>query len=248
MDSYCQYNDAFYNSDNENLDRLARQVNNDKKKLHTRIEESINKQEQNACVGMNCLMDPSNSRYGPSNLSDFGFFSTQGDFSSKLPTPMEKHKKSKDKKYTESDNSQTNFTDSASTFTTNSAFTNDSSFSKQMTEDIIIDSDVSSNYSSLSPKVKKHLRLNTNHLKRYKESDEKTILNHIQYCGQCKQQLMKLLQPNNHIFDNPDQIHTVNALSNSGILNLNSPELKDMLILILIGIFIIVIADIFFRR
>jgi ABC-type transporter lipoprotein component MlaA len=77
MDSYCQYNDAFYNSDNENLDRLARQVNNDKKKLHKKIKENINRQEQNACIGIDCLLDPANARYGPSNLSDFGFFSTQ---------------------------------------------------------------------------------------------------------------------------------------------------------------------------
>lgn len=265
MDSYCQYNDAFYNSDNENLDRLARQVNNDKKKLHKKIQENIDRQEQNACLGIDCLLDPSNARYGPSNLSDFGFFSTQGDFSSNLPTPMTKNKKKRSKK-------QDNFqSDSASTFsadssftnnttnsaftnnTTNSAFTNNTAFTNNMafaegSEDIPFDSDVSSNYSSLPPKIKKHLRLNTNHLKSYKESDEKNILGHIKYCNQCKHQLINLLKSDNHAFNESSNTETIDKTINSGILNLNSPELKDMLILILIGIFIIVIADIFFRR
>ena len=98
MESYCQYNDAFYNSDNENLDQLARKINDDKKKLPQKVQESIKMQEENARIGINCLLDPSNARYAPSNLADYGFFSTQGDFSSQLPTPIAKHKKGKKRK------------------------------------------------------------------------------------------------------------------------------------------------------
>lgn len=253
MDSYCQYNNAFYNNDNENLDKLARQVNNSKKSLQKRIKEEIDQQEKNTCIGIDCLLDSSNSRYAPSNLSDFSFFSTQGDFSSQLPTPLSKNKKKRhndtESQFTDA-NSLDSFINSTNSFESNSSL---EPLSKNYSEDrnwrkpyYDCDSDISSNYSSLSPKIKKHLRLNTNHLNNYKESDEKNILNHIKKCDQCKNQLVSLLKSENHIFSGNEIIKS--DVSNNGILSLPSSELKDMLILILIGIFIIIFADIFIGR
>ncbi len=244
MNSYCQYNDAFSSKENDDLDKMARQINNDRKKLRTQVQNNIINKEKELCVGVDCLLDPSNARFAPSSmLPNFSFFSTQGDFSSDLPTPMNKKKpRSPVLSDLASDKSR-----STSTFSdVSSNFSFDS---------------VSSNYSSLNPKIKKHLRLSSAHLKNYEEKDDGAILKHIKKCDQCRLQLINLLQNENHIFDivkkennkndqpnQSDQLVPQNREHFTSILNLSNTELKDVLILILIGIFIIILLDFFFRK
>lgn len=235
MSSFTQYDNAFDNSDNDKLDRLARQVNEDKKKLHKKIRDSISNTEANSYVAMDCLMDPNNARFAQ-NLSDFTFFSTQGDFSSKLPTPMEQYKKNK---YGDSD----------------SIFTPGSSNINNLSSDQYSFSDISSEYSSLPQKVKKHLKSQTSHLKKYSESedphmDETKILSHIKKCEQCKNEIIGILKSND---ENKKIIEKSNKKSyitkqNDTIYGMTNFELKNVLILILIGVFIIVFIDIFIRK
>src|SRR3989338_1782684 len=110
MTSYCQYNDAFSNTENDNLDNLARQLNNKHKKLNKTTNDGFKNQLKANCSGVKCLADPSNARFAPPNLeNDFSFFSAQGDFSSGLPTPFEKQfgkQKKKYKNYKDSDSSK----------------------------------------------------------------------------------------------------------------------------------------------
>ena len=312
--------DPYNNQDNADLDKMAREVNNRNKKLSKQIYEDIGTQALNACVGMDCLMDPSNARFAPSNLgADFSFFSSQGDFSSGLPTPLQqnrqnqhnqqnqqkkkpkKSKKSKDSFHyynEDSSNESNNSSNSDSVFTdTNSRsdkstisnnfvdsresimdlsyakkypkfkpkFNYDSEHSSEYPSDFA--SDISSNYSSLPQKLKKQIRMGSNHLKKYKENDEQDILGHITKCDQCKVQLADLLKTvvndnslknnntvgnntNNSVITNSNPVHNINASNqqNNQIMGLNMPELKDMLILLVIGIFIIIFVDIFIRR
>ena len=248
MNSYCQYNDAFSSKENDDLDKMARKINNDRKKLRKDVQNNIIHRENELCVGMDCLMDPANSRFAPSSLlPNFSFFSTQGDFSSDLPTPLNKKKKINPKSvsFASSDSKS----QSSSTFSDNY---ND-------IDSIYSFNSISSNYSSLNPKIKKHLRLSTTHLKNYAEKDDDAILKHIKKCDQCRLQLINLLQNENHIFDvkvskenQKLDMEQSTALQNkehfTGILNLSTTELKDVLILILIGIFIIILLDFFFKK
>jgi len=272
MTTYQQYNNAFANDDNDGLDQMARQVNNNKKKLNKRAQSGFNKQQKENCVGINCLMDQSNARFAPPNLGDnFGFFSAQGDFSSKLPTPLltnNKYDDSASSKFNDNSSMNTfNTNNTNNTFSTSNVNINSSddqinSFSSKM---INIESDISSSYSSLPQKIKSHLRSTTKHLKKYDETDEKNTVNHLKTCSQCRSEFFNLLQEEHHIFKNSANTNAnTNANNNvstnvnnndqlqkpqtGGILNLSTPELKDILILILIGVVIIILLDIFIRK
>jgi hypothetical protein len=180
-------------------------------------------------------MDPAHSKFAPPGLAEnFGFFSTQGDFSSNLPTPLQP------KKYDYSSVSSLGDNDSKNTFSTNSRLEEFSS-PRDLSNMINMESDISSNYSSLPQKIKKHLRLNTNHLKQYSENDDKNIDDHVKTCPQCRSQLLNLLQ------EDKQNVNFVPTQQN-GILNLSAPELKDILILIFAGIFIIILLDVFIRK
>ncbi len=208
-------------------------------------------------------MDPSNAKFAPPNLVDnFGFFSAQGDFSSSLQTPLQNQSKN----YSDSDSSKFSDNSSVNTFnTTNTKNTNNTfstndidnltnginnKYSLSESNMINIESDISSNYSSLPQKIKKHLRTATNHLKKYDEKDDKNTINHLKTCSQCRTELLNLLQEEQHIFKADKQYIDTQQFKHptNGILNLSTPELKDILILILIGVFIIILFDVFIRR
>jgi hypothetical protein len=93
-----------------------------------------------------------------------------------------------------------------------------------------------SSYLSLSPKLKKKFELNNDHLKNLNGNDENTMF-HVQNCDKCREQLIKLLGK-----------HITNNEINNNILNLSTPELKDVLILIFGGIIIIILLDLILNR
>lgn len=231
MNSYCRYNEefankyegVFSNKENEELDKLARKINNDRKKpnaKNTMLDKSLE-----LYSGMESLMDPANVKFAPSSLlPNFSFFSTQGDFSSQLPTPMKKVRIND----SYDDRSMTTIASGSDNTFGSKIVTPEESISD-------FESDISSNYSSLKPTLKKHLKMSNNHLKTYHENDEVTILNHINKCIECKKQLLTLL-------------NNGNTPQNTSILNLSTVEIKDILIMILIGVFIIILIDFFFRR
>lgn len=393
MSQYYNLDDPFMN--NSELDKMARDINNNKKKLNSSIPKSARQQEATSCVGVECLMDPSYSRFAPSSLgADITQFSS--DFTSGFPTSMgsielggnsddaqnsifspdmlsvpddlsvglsnslpDKFTSEKSKLFSNTkgtkiskllknkNNYSTNYgpnynpnydsnsissagasivtintnssnsENSASTTNSDSVFTDSDKKSKKykivikngkpksgkkvhfnkytdkysnkryssplyLSESSDIDfggsliSDVSSNYSTLSPKLKNQFRMNSQHLKHYGGNNDKDILEHTAHCPQCKNILTDLIksvvaetsvkqfaenqyknnyvdQTNNKSFNqNISQFAEQNGgkinLDKSDMLGINMPELKELLILVVIGIFIIVFIDIFMRK
>jgi len=225
MSLYYQYDNAFANNDNDNLDKLARKINNSHKKTYKEARDHYRKQTDNICSGIDSLTDPSNARFAPSNiLNTYSYINNNSDFGSDLPTPLQ-----------QSDNSLQEESHSADSI--NSSFAGITNFSE---EDAI--SSISSNYSRLTKKQKKYLRQNNKHLKNF---NDKNTIDHIEDCDQCKFdfiKIMNLLKHQNNIEIKPEPI------KENKILNLSTPELKDVLILILAGILIIIVFDSCFRR
>jgi len=217
MDTFCNYNNAFNNDVNENLDKMARKINNDRKKLPHNIKNDILNQYNESTKLINYM---SNNE----TIQPYGFFSTQGNYadnSSKLNLKSE--------------------TDVESMYLPNSE--NKSMFSyNTLKSDTNYLSDVSSNYSSLPSKMKYNMRLNTKHLKDYNEKDDNKIIDHIKKCDECKNELIFILTKS-QINKNSKPI-TDNKIIN---FNISNNELKDIFILILIGIFIIIVIDMFIR-
>lgn len=293
MDNYGQYNEPF--STNEDLYTMAKDFNN-KKKINKQLHNDINTRAMSTCVGMDCMLDPANSRFAPSSIglnlgSDFNYEESQGQFDLGLPTPIYNQIKKKSKKSEEYNDinlnsDMSNSTDSAFTASTQDDSFIDLPFKKQdkikhykksahvknfesdfsdSSLDQMFDpsymsqiSDISS-FSSLPQKIKKKIRNESPHLAKYKDKDEKDVFGHILNCTECKNQLAGLLktvvsQDENNVCKNTSS--NVNQINNqktihyndSQIFGMNTFELKDMLILLLIGIFIIIFIDMFVRR
>lgn len=225
-----QYNNAFLN--NDDLDKQARAINSARKKMAKGVMLDYDTQANETCKGIECLASSQNSKFLPHAFTpSFGFFSAQGDFSNGLPSHFV-------------DSNPLNGNDASDS---QSMFSSDNmtSFASQsdgstLSGDTYSISPISnfSDTSSLSPKIKKQLRLHTKHLQNQHSDD--AILGHIKNCEGCKNELISLLQKENkpHIFEakpmQPD--------------NTLSPDIKDMIILIMIGIFIIILLDLFMRR
>lgn len=96
------------------------------------------------------------------------------------------------------------------------------------------------------------MRLNTEHLQRYTENDEHHILEHIKKCDECKQHLLKLLRSDNHFIQNEKEKEKEKPreeIQESTIFGkINYKELKEVIILIIIGIIIIFVLDIILRK
>lgn len=270
--SYCQYQDAFQNNENDKLDQMARQINN-KKKIYKKNRDNFNNHIDTLCDGVECLSDPSNSRFVPPHLSNnFSFFSSQGDFSSELPTPLEHKKKRKKKRHFDvqssisgvsssddkyhirnssrdnssdedfgkfSDNNTAKFSASDAEYT---ADTNDVADIKDFSTTL---TDISSNFSSLPNKLKKQFRSTSDHLKKYKDDNETDILNHVTQCKECALKLEGLLKQVT-METNTQLVQPPFNQNNSSMFNFS--EMKDLLILVLIGVFIIIIIDAFIRK
>ena len=88
--------------------------------------------------------------------------------------------------------------------------------------------------------------MNNKHLQEYSENDDNKVLDHIKNCDECKNQLLGLLKKNDMMCQ---QNSKGNVNEEGGIFGkINYTELKEIIILLMIGIIIIFIIDIFLRR
>lgn len=91
MTSYCSINDAYLNkgmlSNNDDLDRLAREVNNSKKNKSRDIYHQYRKSSNTLHKGIEAFNNLQNSQIdkGTKVKSDNGFYSAQGEYSSYEP-------------------------------------------------------------------------------------------------------------------------------------------------------------------
>jgi hypothetical protein len=233
----AQYHNAFLNNVNDDLDKQARALNSTRKKMINNVSVDYDNDVSETCKGIECLSSQQNSKFLPHSFTpSFSFFSAQGDFSNGLPShfvdanPL---------------NANSELSDNQSIMSSdNISFGSQSDHASMFTTDTYNFSDAS----SLSPKIKKQLRLHTKHLQNQNNDD--AILGHIRKCEGCKNELIALLQKehSNHIFPSPI-INTTQMMPNvrsDGLFN--SPDTKDVLILIMIGVFIIILLDLFMRR
>jgi hypothetical protein len=307
MSAYNQNNYASPDQNSDcNLDDMARNINQQHKAANSKATKDRSVQLNEISQGFDYL---SNSPIGfPTSSPSYSFFSTQGDFSSGLPanflkkSPLMDSSSDTSSRYSTGNHSMENDSmgndsmenDSVwNNSTENHSMWNNSMENKSMGSNYSFKSfdgsmdDISSSFSSLPSKLKRHLKNDSRHIHDMKNKDDKTIINHLKKCIQCREQLLKIISTDSHIFspesvsnisqptssnirqpassnikqpassntrqhvtNQPTMFQTpVNKIQqNSGFLNLNFPELKDLLVILLVGIIIIVILDIFFRR
>jgi hypothetical protein len=99
-------------------------------------------------------------------------------------------------------------------------------------------SDLSSSYSDLSPKLKKNLRLTTQHLE---SKDEHKIIDHIQTCDECKNELMKIMNVK-HMKKKYKKMKSNEDDTINNVL-ISNDDMKNLLIILIIGLIIIIIIN-----
>ncbi|ATZ80447.1 hypothetical protein BMW23_0393 [Bodo saltans virus] len=222
--NYNQYNDAFSNSDNMELDKLARELNN-KRKAHRKAAQNSKNFEKDIIKGIYAYNDKNQFNFSHASCNN-----SQSDFVSGLPSVI--------------DDSQ--------------SFDSSQKQSDLYDKSYVSDEEISSNYSSLPKKTKKSLRMNSEHLNKYKMNDDEQVLLHLKKCNDCKKQLLELLHKKHNIDDNynynnnnnnnnnNNEIINNRIMDNATFLGLQDSELKNILILIVIGIIIIIFIDVIF--
>ena len=231
-------NDPF--DENSELDRMARNMNKNKNRTrdetmddypnkYSRLQNGVKFLEQNYPSFI-----PTNQNSNYSN----GFFSVQGNYSD-----IDIQQKN-------------NFVDLYENETDN-----DSVFSYSDASSII-DLISSEGVSKVSSKIKKKLKSKNNHLKDLENDD--SFIDHIRTCEQCKKKIFELIIDNNKKDDkilkllhdktkelnietksnNLTDINTINNINNDENHSiLKSTSVKDTIIIIIVGIFIIIILD-----
>jgi hypothetical protein len=245
------FNDAFGNTDNE-LDKMARDLNNKKNGFYNNVKKNNKSFEVDTIRGIEAFANEPGFQFAPQTGN------YKGDFISGLPTPLEDNNsindndnfsyntKNSNDSFSLGNKKESIYSDNSEHFLSsiNSNNSNNSSY---------LDNDIISEYSFLPKKKKKHLRLNTKHLQEYTENDDRLILEHIKNCNECKTHLVNLLKNENHFISqkntqNIQNTQNLNKEENSLFGKINYKELKEVIILIIIGIIIIFILDIFLRR
>jgi hypothetical protein len=204
------------------------------------------------------MTDQINSRFAPTNLgTNFSSIYPEGDFQSDLLNPLNdqinKNKNKKNKINFSDDSTQfTDFTDNSSNFTNDISIKHNLKKNKHydFTENL---SEVSSNYSALSPELKKKIKSNSSHLKKYKDNDDENIMNHITKCDECKKQfanLFKNAMSETHLskYDNSFSTTIYKDDNYLQIFGMEMIEFRNLLIILVIGIFIIIFVTIFMSK
>ena len=92
------------NTDDVDLDKMARDLNFQRKKMAKGVIIDYNNDSSELYNGLDSLANSSNSKFLPQiTMSNFGFFSAQGDFSSRLPTGVNLSSSFIDSQKTQSD-------------------------------------------------------------------------------------------------------------------------------------------------
>jgi hypothetical protein len=251
LQSQCQFNSAFDNSESKELDKLARKINN----KHAKSNNTFSKKFSGiVCDQLDCT-PYSQQMIGGDNVQSF--FSAQGDYSPlyapvNAPLLSIKNNPRDDSSIDSSNDSSFKSTLGGKVFSESDSF-------QSLSSSPLDENSLSSTYSSLPSKIKKRLRMSSPHLKKNKtqstNSDDNDIL-HLKSCNDCRSKLMALLSnsnifTHNNLSTNQNQTNENNKpiqKSSNSFLNLTNPELKDIMVLILIGVIIILLIDIFVRQ
>jgi hypothetical protein len=250
------YNINYINDETDKLDKLAREINNKKTSLCKKVTEDFNKKELDWKNGIDSVINSQNFSYLPMNKN---FNKGVNNYTDDLSLNFSESESS----YSNSNDS--NFSDFASR--DNKYFKNNDNSS---IDSIFIDSESIDTYLK-NPKNKKNVKFN-----KLVESidydecskDDNNIFEHIKKCNNCKNKLLKFLNNSNNFednnFENNNNIcnfnnnnknnnknKNINNDNNSifnNLKNYNNINIKEIVILIMIGIFIIIMLDLLLRK
>lgn len=207
------------NSDDssDKLDKMARRLN-DKYKKQNNINKNYHRQKAEICRGIDCLLEPQNSKYFPSPFNNAEL--QQSDFTSGLPTPLE-HK-----------------TDSV--IPDNLTFSSDNSiFNKSLNGSLSLPENLSNEtVNSFPDKVKTHLKTQTKHVTDVDTNE--AILEHIKHCDFCRNHLTNFFNS----FTPTNQFDQQNTQQNA----ISIDEIKKYSLFIFIGILIVLVLEVILRR
>ena len=229
-------NDPF--DENSELDRMARNVNNDRSKIKNQTIDDYDTRYSKLQNGVKFLEDKYPSFMPSTSIPSTGFFSTQGN-------------------YKETDlHQEDNFVDLYDE--------NDSIFSYSDASSIL-DMISSEGAVSISPKIKKKLKSNNNHLKNLDNDDN--FIEHLRTCVQCKKKIIELITNHNEEDDkilellhkktkkinSNDLTKSINSNDLTKSINTIIPEennsiwkstsVRDIICVIIFGVVIIIVLD-----
>ena len=196
------YKSVFSNSLNDDLDKMAQQINAHKKNINKQAHTYDN-QSNEIIQGINYLSQPSNSKFLPQSFNtNYGLFSSPNSDDNKTnpnPNPNLTHVlESGDSMFDNTNMSMGSGSDMSIGMglgmSMGSTPTPTPPHSESMnTMDIDSVSMFSDTSTYLTPKIKKKLRINTNHINHIEPNDNDAILTHVKKCFQCRQQLLSIL-------------------------------------------------------
>jgi hypothetical protein len=225
--------DEAFKYKNDDLDKMARELHNKKNSMYSNVKKSNRSKDKEILQGIEAFENQPGFTFSP-HTSDY-----KGDFVSGNPTPLDSDT------YDQYSNSQ----DISQGDSFSLGGQQNSEHFLSLSDGNCSDSDdVWSEYSYLPKNKKKSLRSNNKHLQKYTENDEQLILEHIKNCSECKNHLLSLLKNDNHFIQKEIDLPKEKDDNNSLFGKINYKEIKEVIILIIIGIIVIFILDIFLRR
>jgi hypothetical protein len=205
----------------DKLDKMARRLNNKYKKQNS-MDKNYHKQKAELCRGIDCLLEPQNSKYFPSPFNNAEL--QQSDFTSGLPTPLEHKIDSELSSLLVPDN--------------NSIFSSDNSiFDKSLPANLS-----SETVNSFPDKVKSHLKTQTKHVTDIDTNG--AILEHIKHCDFCRSHLINFFNVENFTPNNQNIQQIEQPQQNT----ISVDEIKKYSLFIFIGILIVLILEVILRR
>jgi hypothetical protein len=235
MNEYYNFNNFnnINNNESDELDKLARQINNKKTSLVKKVTDDYNTQQNKWKNGIDNLI----------NNNKYSFLS----MNKNNPTNYDNKYQNLNKSYDGYDNSDDNFDEIS---------INNSLFSSDLIDSELINSELidSESIDLYLDKVKDK----KNNLKSFKNivnsisydecsKDDNNIFDHIKKCQNCKNKLIKYLNiPINNEIKNNKIENNDNKLFNFKLNKLEQLSVKEIIVIIMIGIFIIIVLDLLF--
>jgi len=234
MSEYYNFNnfdnfDNFSNNESEDLDKLARQINNKKTSLVKKVTDDYNIQQNKWKNGIDNLTNNNKYSFLPMNKNNVTNYDNKYQTNNK---PI----------YQDFEDSSDNFS------VDNSLFSSD-----------LIDSESIDLYLNKAKDCKKNNLTNFKNIVNsisYDEcsKDDNNIFDHIKKCQNCKNKLIKYLnitinnETHNKINNdtNNDTNNNEKKLFNFKLNKLEQLSIKEIIVIIMIGIFIIIVLDLLF--
>ena len=240
MTSYCDIKDAY--SNNDELDKLARDFNNNKKQMVKQVRQDNKKDKQILKRDMEhlrklpgydfCQQDEKYSQYNEQSI----------DNSAKSDSIME-HSSTRDSDLSLDSFNSSNSSNSSNSF--NSFNSIDSNYASQSTgNDYSIDIDQIGKVLKNKIKKKKYIFdecMSCESISQASVTSDDDIINHASKCAKCKHKIIKILHNKKtdkpHISQKPTEIITKSSVS----------SIKEFIIICVIGLLIIFLLDFVLR-